>query len=122
MLEQNNHEPEYLMLIGCLVVSMVAGVAKELSNFETCFNKRRFISNILAAGVFGFCIGFCAPEFEHKSIIMFSAGVAGTLGTSVFNYFGDLLKVIVHHFASKIVGHDITVEDIEKINKIDKHK
>jgi len=43
MLENSNntgHEPEYLAIFMCTILAALGGVAKELSNFESCFNKR----------------------------------------------------------------------------------
>ena len=121
MLENNNtgHEPELLAIFMAMIIAMFGGVAKELSNFETCFNAKRFFSNIIVSGFAGLLVGLAAPEFEHKNLVMIAAGVSGTMGISVVNYCGELMKAIIHHIASQAVGHKI---DIHESNFHDKQK
>ena len=117
MLENNNHEPELLAVIMAVIIAMFGGAAKELANFETCFNKKRFFSNIIVSGFAGLLVGLAAPEFEHKNFVMIAAGVSGTMGISIVNYCGELLKAILHHFASQAVGQNLDVKDKKKEEK-----
>lgn len=119
MLENNNtgHEPEYLAIFMACVIAMFGGVVKELSNFETCFNARRFFSNVLISGFCGLLVGLAAPEFEHKNLVMIAAGISGTMGISIVNYIADLSKVIIRHLASQAIGHEIKAEDIKKTRR-----
>lgn len=116
MLDNNStgHEPEYLAIFMAIIIAMFGGIAKELSNFETCFNTRRFLSNILVSGFAGCLVGLAAPEFEHKNLVMIAAGVSGTMGISIVNYVADIFKVILHHIASQAIGKDIKIEEKNK--------
>ena len=114
-MDNQSHEPEILVVISCFVIALFGGIARELSNFETVFSKRRFFSNIIVSGFAGLLVGLAAPEFEHKNIVMICAGISGTMGVSVLNYCGDLLKVILMHMAGHIAGHEITNEDLDNI-------
>ncbi len=114
MLENNNHEPELFAVLTAIIIAMFGGAAKELANFETCFNKKRFISNIIVSGFAGLLVGLAAPEFEHKNFVMIAAGVSGTLGISIINYCGEILKAILKHLASSAVGHQIEVQEKKK--------
>lgn len=107
------HEPEYLAVFMACIIAMFGGIAKELSNFESCFNARRFFSNILISGFAGCLVGLAAPEFEHKNLVMIAAGISGTMGISIVNYCADLLKVIIHYAASQAVGHEIKTDKIK---------
>jgi len=113
MLENNNtgHEPEYLAIFMACIIAMFGGVCKELSNFESCFNARRFFSNVAISGFCGLLVGLAAPEFEHKNLVMIAAGISGTMGISIVNYVADLSKVIIKHLASQAVGHEIKLEE-----------
>lgn len=114
MLENSNntgHEPEFLMVFMAFIIATFGGVIKELSNFETCFNARRFFSNVLVSGFCGLLVGLTAPEFEHKNLVMIAAGISGTMGISLVNYLGDLFKVILHHVASQALGKDIETKE-----------
>lgn len=119
MLENNNtgHEPEYLVIFMASIIAMFGGVVKELSNFETCFNARRFFSNVVISGFCGLLVGLAAPEFEHKNLVMIAAGISGTMGISIVNYIADLSKVIIRHLASQAIGHEIKAEDIKKTHR-----
>ena len=114
MIENNNHEPELLAVIMAIIIAMFGGAAKELASFETCFNKKRFFSNIIVSGFAGLLVGLAAPEFEHKNFVMIAAGVSGTMGISIVNYCGEILKAILHHFASQAVGHQLEVKEKEE--------
>ena len=114
-MDNQSHEPEILVVVSCFVIALFGGIARELSNFETVFNKRRFLSNIVVSGFAGLLVGLAAPEFEHKNLVMVAAGVSGTLGCSILNYCGDLLKVILRHMASHVTGHEITQEDLDNV-------
>lgn len=122
MLENNNtgHEPEYLAIFMCTILACLGGIVKELSNFESCFNKRRFFSNIIVSAFAGLVVGLFCEDFEHKTLILSFAGISGTIGASLVNYLGDLLLVILHHMASVLVGHKITKKDIELAKSIRK--
>ena len=117
MLEENNHEPEVLAVVMAIIIAMFGGAAKELANFETCFNKKRFFSNIIVSGFAGLLVGLAAPEFEHKNFVMIAAGISGTMGISIVNYCGEILKAILHHFASQAVGHQLDVKEKKKDKK-----
>ena len=123
MLENSNntgHEPEYLAIFMCIILAALGSIAKELSNFESCFNKKRFFSNIIVSGFAGLIVGLFCGDFEHKTLVLACAGISGTIGASVVNYLGDLLLVILHHTASVLVGHKITKEDIDSAKSIRK--
>ena len=111
MLHENNHEPEILAVVMAVIIAMFGGAAKELARFETCFNKKRFFSNIIVSGFAGLLVGLAAPEFEHKNFVMIAAGISGTMGISIVNYCGEILKAVLHHFASQAVGHNLDVKD-----------
>ena len=111
MLHENNHEPEILAVVMAVIIAMFGGAAKELASFETCFNKKRFFSNIIVSGFAGLLVGLAAPEFEHKNFVMIAAGISGTMGISIVNYCGEILKAVLHHFASQAVGHNLDVKD-----------
>jgi hypothetical protein len=117
MIENNNHEPELLAVLAAIVIAMFGGAARELSSFETCFNKKRFFSNVIVSGFAGLLVGLAAPEFEHKNFVFIAAGISGTLGISIINYAGELFKAILKHLASQAIGHQIEVKDKDtKIN------
>ena len=117
MLENNNHEPELLAVLAAVVIAMFGGAARELSNFETCFDKKRFFSNVIVSGFAGLLVGLAAPEFEHKNIVFIFAGISGTLGISIINYAGELVKAILKHMASSAIGHQIEIKDKDDNNK-----
>ena len=116
MLENNNtgHEPEYLAIFMCTILACLGGIVKELSNFESCFNVRRFFSNVLISGFCGLLVGLAAPEFEHKNLVMIAAGISGTMGISLVNYIADISRVVIKHLASQTIGKEISYEDIKK--------
>lgn len=116
MIENNNtgHEPEYLVIFMASIIAMLGGICKELSNFESCFNVKRFFSNVLISGFCGLLVGLAAPEFEHKNLVMICAGISGTMGISIINYVADLSKVIIKHLASQAIGHEIEVKERAK--------
>ena len=116
----NGHEPEYIVIFLATLIAMVGGAARELSNFESCFNAKRFFSNIIVSAFAGCIVGLFCENFEHKTLILAISGISGTLGASLINYLGDLLIVILHHFASQVVGHKITEKEIQKIRKLRK--
>lgn len=122
MLDNNNtgHEPEYLAIFMCTILAALGGVARELSNFDTCFNLRRFLSNIFVAGFAGCLVGLAAPEFEHKNIVMICAGISGLMGCAIIDYLTAIFKAIMLHVASKTVGHTIEVK--ERAKRIHKNK
>ena len=117
MLENNNtgHEPEYLVMFMACIIAMFGGICKELSNFESCFNVRRFFSNVLISGFCGLLVGLAAPEFEHKNLVMIAAGISGTMGISLVNYIADISRVVIKHLASQTIGKEISYEDIKKV-------
>ena len=117
MLENNNHEPELFAVLTAIIIAMFGGAAKELANFETCFNKKRFFSNIIISGFAGLLVGLAAPEFEHKNFVMIAAGISGTLGISILNYAGELFKAILKHIASSALGQQIDVKEHEEEKK-----
>lgn len=117
MLENNNHEPELFAVLTAIIIAMFGGAAKELANFETCFNKKRFFSNIIISGFAGLLVGLAAPEFEHKNFVMIAAGISGTLGISILNYAGELFKAILKHIASSALGQQIDVKEHKEAKK-----
>lgn len=113
MLEHNNtgHEPELLGVILCAILACLGGVARELSNFEACFNLRRFISNLAVASFSGILIGLFLPDFEHKNRVLAAAGCSGLMGCAVVDYAVNVFKAIIQHLASQAVGHQIDIND-----------
>ena len=122
MLENNNtgHEPEYLAIFMCAILSCLGGIARELSNFESCFNLKRFISTLVTASFSGIIIGLFLPDFEHKNWVLACAGVSGVVGVSILDYFTGIFKAILLHVTSSAIGHKIEIE--EPIKKSRKHK
>jgi len=122
MLDNNStgHEPEYLLIVFSGIIAMMGGVAKELSNFESCFNLRRFLSNIFISFFSGVILSLFLNDFEHKTIVMGLCGCAGLTGCAIVDYFTAIFKALIIHAASKAVGHDIKIE--EKNKKSHKHK
>lgn len=122
MLENNNtgHEPEYLLIVFSGIIAMMGGVAKELSNFESCFNLRRFLSNIFISFFSGVVLSLFLNDFEHKTIVMGLCGCAGLTGCAIVDYFTAIFKTLIIHAASKAVGHEIEIK--EPIKKHRKHK
>ena len=116
------HEPEYLLIFMCIIISCLGGIAKELSNFESCFNARRFFSNVFISGFCGLLVGLAAPEFEHKNLIMIAGGISGTMGISLVNYLGELFRALLHHIASTTLGHEIEIKEkaVKRLRKIKK--
>ena len=122
MLENNNtgHEPEYLAICMCAILSCLGGIARELSNFESCFNLKRFISTMVTASFSGIIIGLFLPDFDHKNWVLACAGVSGVVGVSILDYFSDIFKAILKHIASSAIGHEIEVK--ERAKRIYKNK
>ena len=116
MLENNNtgHEPEYLLIMFSGIIAMMGGVAKELSNFESCFNLRRFLSNVFISFFSGVILSLFLNDFEHKNLVMIAAGISGTMGISLVNYIADISRVVIKHLASQTIGKEISYEDIKK--------
>jgi hypothetical protein len=116
MLDNNNtgHEPEYLLIIFSGIIAMMGGVCKELSNFESCFNLRKFLSNIFISFFSGVILSLFLNDFEHKTIVMGLAGCAGLTGCAMVDYFTAIFKALVIHAASKAVGHEIKVKERAK--------
>jgi len=122
MLENNNtgHEPEYLAIFMCAILSCLGGIARELSNFESCFNLKRFISTLVTASFSGIIIGLFLPDFEHKNWVLACAGVSGVVGVSILDYFTGIFKAVLLHITSSAIGHEIKIE--EKAKKPHKRK
>lgn len=123
MLENSNntgHEPEYLAIFMCAILSCLGGIARELSNFESCFNLKRFISTLVTASFSGIIIGLFLPDFEHKNWVLACAGVSGVVGVSILDYFTSIFKAILLHVTSSAIGHKIEIE--EPIKKRHKRK
>lgn len=116
MLENNNtgHEPEYLAVFMCAILSCLGGIARELSNFELCFNLKRFISTLVTASFSGIIIGLFLPDFEHKNWVLACAGVSGVVGVSILDYFTGIFKAILLHVTSSVIGHEIEIEEKTK--------
>lgn len=117
MLEENNREPEFLAIVMAITIAMFGGVARELSHFDTCFNVKKFISNIVVSGFAGCLVGLAAPEFEHKNIVMIVAGISGTMGISIVNYCGEILKAVLKQLASNALGSKLDINDSETEDK-----
>ena len=114
MIEETNHEPELLAIIMCMLISCAGGVARELANFETKFNAKRFVSTLTTAAFSGMIIGLFLPDFEHKNWVLAASGMAGVVGVSILDYFAAIFKAILLHIASSTVGHQI---EVKKKNK-----
>lgn len=92
---QNNHDPEYLILFMCFILSLLGGTARELSKQNECFDWRRFLSNIFISGFCGILVGLFSPDFEHKNWVMAAAGIAGTAGVSFLDFCWEILKALI---------------------------
>ena len=116
MIEHNNtgHEPEYLAIFMCAILAALGGIARELSNFEACFNLRRFLSNIFISSFSGIIIGLFVPDFDHKNWILAAAGVSGLCGCALMDYFTSIFKAILLHVTSSAIGHKIEIEKVTK--------
>lgn len=117
MFENNNHEPELLAVLMCILISCAGGVARELANFETSFNVKRFISTLATASFSGMIIGLFLPDFEHKNWILALSGMSGVVGVSILDYFAIIFKAIVQHLASSAIGQQIEIKDKDTKNK-----
>lgn len=124
MIENNNtgHEPEYLLIIFSGIIAMMGGVCKELSNFESCFNLRKFLSNIFISFFSGVILSLFLNDFEHKTVVMGLAGCAGLTGCAIVDYFTAIFKALIIHAASKAVGHEIEIEEPIKKHRKNKAK
>lgn len=122
MLDNNStgHEPEYLAIFMCAILSCLGGIARELSNFESCFNFKRFISTLVTASFSGIIIGLFLPDFEHKNWVLACAGVSGVVGVSILDYFTSIFKAVLVHVTSSAIGQKIEIE--EKAKKKNKRK
>lgn len=122
MLENNNtgHEPEYLLILFSGLVALMGGVAKELSDFNSCFNLRKFLSNIFISFFSGVILSLFLNDFEHKTVVMGLAGCSGLCGVAIIDYLTHIFKAIILHVASQAVGREIKVK--EPIKKHHKHK
>lgn len=122
MLENNTngHEPEYLLILFSGLVALMGGVAKELSDFNSCFNLRKFLSNIFISFFSGVILSLFLNDFEHKTIVMGLAGCSGLCGIAIIDYLTHIFKAVMLHIASQAVGHEIKVK--ESIKKHRKHK
>jgi len=123
MLENSNntgHEPEYLAIFMCAILAALGGIARELSNFEACFNLRRFLSNIFISSFSGIIIGLFLPDFDHKNWVLAAAGCAGLCGCAIVDYLVAIFKTIILHVASSTIGKDIKVK--ERTRKTHKRK
>ena len=116
MLENNNtgHEPEYLAIFMCALLGCMGGIVKELSNFESCFNARRFFSTLITAAFSGIIIGLFIPDFEHKNWVLAMSGISGVVGVSILDYFTSIFKVVLQHVASHALGQKIEIENKHK--------
>lgn len=113
-MDNGTREPEYLTLFLCFILALLGGTAKELSKMEECFEWRRFFSNVFVSGFCGILIGLFSPEFEHKNLIMFAAGISGVCGIAFLDFCVDVLKTII----TKSV--DINLQQLEKRQERDK--
>lgn len=122
MLENNTngHEPEYLAIFMCAILSCLGGIARELSNFESCFNLKRFISTMTTASFSGIVIGLFLPDFEHKNWVLAVSAMSGVVGVSILDYFSEIFKAILLHVTSSVIGHKIEIK--EKTKKTHKNK
>lgn len=122
MLENNNtgHEPEYLLILFSGLVALMGGVAKELSDFNSCFNLRKFLSNIFISFFSGVILSLFLNDFEHKTVVMGLAGCSGLCGVAIIDYLTHIFKAIILHIASQAVGREIKVK--EPIKKHRKYK
>ena len=120
MLDETNHEPELLAVIMCMLISCAGGVARELSNFETHFSVKRFVSTLTTAAFSGMIIGLFLPDFEHKNWVLAVSGMSGVVGVSILDYFATVFKAIMLHVASSAVGHQIEIKDKVKTDQKDK--
>lgn len=114
MLENNNHEPELLAVLMCVLISCAGGIARELANFETCFNVKRFIGTLATASFSGMIIGLFLPDFEHKNWILALSGMSGVVGVSILDYFAAIFKVVIQHLASSMTGQQIDIKEKKK--------
>lgn len=116
MIENNNtgHEPEYLAIFMCAILSCLGGIARELSNFESCFNLKRFISTMVTASFSGIVIGLFLPDFDHKNWVLAASAMSGVIGVSILDYFSEIFKAILMHVASSAIGHEIKVKERAK--------
>ena len=114
MLENSNntgHEPEYLLILFSGLVALMGGVAKELSDFNSCFNLRKFLSNIFISFFSGVILSLFLNDFEHKTIVMGLAGCSGLCGVAIIDYLTHIFKAIMLHVASQAVGREIKVKE-----------
>lgn len=120
MLDTNNtsHEPEYLGIALCAILACLGGIARELSNFESCFNVKRFFSTLFVASFSGIIIGLFLPDFTHKNWILALSGMSGVVGVSIIDYFTDVFKVILLHSIKHITGQEIDFGKKKKKAKI----
>ena len=116
MIENNNtgHEPEYLLILFSGLIALMGGVAKELSDFNSCFNLRKFLSNIFISFFSGVILSLFLNDFEHKTIVMGLAGCSGLMGCAIIDYLTAIFKAVMLHIASKTVGHEIEVKERAK--------
>lgn len=117
MLENNNHEPELLAVILCGVLACAGGIARELSNFDSCFNLRRFLGNLFISAFSGVIIGLFLPDFEHKNWVLAAAGCSGLCGCAIVDYFIAIFKSVIQQLASSMAGHQIEIKDTDDIAK-----
>ena len=117
MLENNNHEPELLAVILCGVLACAGGIARELSNFDSRFNLRRFLGNLFISSFSGVIIGLFLPDFEHKNWVLAAAGCSGLCGCAIVDYFTAIFKSVVRQLASSMAGHQIEIKDKDDTTK-----
>ena len=122
MLDNNDteHEPEYLLIIFSGIIALMGGVARELSDFNSCFNTRKFFSNIFISFFSGVILSLFLNDFEHKTIVMGLAGCSGLCGIAIIDYLTRIFKALMLHAASQVIGHEVKIE--EKTKKTRKHK
>lgn len=114
-MDNQSHEPEYLLIVLSGIIALMGGVCKELSNFESTFSPRRFFSNIFISFFSGVLLSLFLNDFEHKTLVMGLSGCAGLMGVTIIDYLTDLFKVILRHMAGHAIGHEITQEDLDNV-------
>lgn len=105
------HEPEYLLILLSGLVALMGGIARELSNVDSCFNVRKFFSNIFISFFSGVILSLFLNDFEHKTIVMGLAGCSGLCGIAIIDYFTSIFKAILLNTASKALGREIKVTE-----------
>ena len=98
--------PEDMTMFFCVILALLGGTARELSQENEKFEWKRFLSRIFTSAFSGVLIGLFAPDFEHKNWIMAFAGIAGLAGPLFTEECIKILKVVMTHFAYSVVNKD----------------